>query len=111
MRRDSSRLFEIIQFGESITVLDIQIRVSVIVNEIQTVAGAFFCALDVHKKSRVLLFEFQHTPAHLHIYIYIYIYILCMCDIILTTSYALIFILLVFLMKHMPVDPIQPIRV
>ena len=34
MRRDFSRLFELIQLQESIPVLDIQITVSVIVNKI-----------------------------------------------------------------------------
>ena len=66
------------------------------------------CALSVHGKSRVLLFEFQHTPVHLYIYICLFIYLLCMGDIILTTSQATIFIFLVFVVKHTFVDPIQP---
>ena len=40
MRRDSLRLLELIQLQGSIKVLDIQITVIVIVNEMQTVAGA-----------------------------------------------------------------------
>ena len=39
--------------------MHIQITVSVIVNEIQTGFRHTPCALDVYRKSRVLLFEFQ----------------------------------------------------
>ena len=40
MKLDSLRLFELIQLQGSIRVLDVQITVSVILNEIQTVVGA-----------------------------------------------------------------------
>ena len=39
MRRDSLRLFELIQLQGSVKFLDIQITVNVIVNEIQTIAN------------------------------------------------------------------------
>jgi len=42
-------------------VLDIQTTVRVIENAIQMDFRRTPCALDIHKKSRVLLFEFQHT--------------------------------------------------
>ena len=82
MRRDSFRLFEQLWLSESITVMNIQITVIVIVNEIQTVASALL--------------------AH-----WIYL-VICMCDIVLTISHTLIFILLVFLVKHMLIALIQP---
>ena len=59
MRRDFLRLFEIIQLPGSVTVLDIYIIVRVIVNVIQTGYRRALCALDIQKKSRVLLFKFQ----------------------------------------------------
>ena len=63
MKRNPLRLFELIQLPGFVMVLDIQTTVSVIVNEIQMVAGALLTsyALDVHRKSRVLLFEFQQV--------------------------------------------------
>ena len=65
------------------------------------------CALGVHGRSRVLLFEIQHTPVHLYIYIYrSYIYILCKGDIIFTISLAGGFIIFVFFVKHVFVDSI-----
>ena len=45
MRRDSLRLFELIQLQGSIAVLDVQIIVGVIVNEIQTASGALAARL------------------------------------------------------------------
>ena len=39
MRKDSSKLFKLIQLQGSVTVLDIQITMSVIKNKIQTATG------------------------------------------------------------------------
>ena len=67
MRKDSQRLFDCIQFLGSITVLYIQFTVIVIMNEIQTVAGALLarwvymvnpecCCLNINSYYEIWLF-------------------------------------------------------
>ena len=68
MQRDFQRLFEHIQFLGFVTVLEIQIIEIVIVKLNSNGCQHASCALGVHGRSRVLLFEFQY------IYIYTYIY-------------------------------------
>ena len=71
MRNDSHRFFEYIQFLGLVTFLQIQITKIVIVKLNSNGCRRASCALGVHGKSKVLLFEFQHPPAHLYIYIFI----------------------------------------
>ena len=106
MRRDSQRLFECIQFLRSVKVLYIQIKEIVIVNEIQTVASALL-ARWVYRVNPECCCLNSNTLLHTH-YIYIYIYIYYVWVIILTILRPMIYIFLVFFVKHASVDPIQP---
>ena len=72
-----------IQFLGLVMVLQIQIIEIIIVKLNSNGCRRASCALGLLVRSKVLRFEFEHTPAHLHVYAYIYmymymyIYILC----------------------------------
>ena len=71
MRSDSSRPFVLIQLQGSVTILDIQITVSVIVNGIQMVAGALLAhKMSIGNPECCSL----NSNILLHTYIFIFIY-------------------------------------